>query len=139
MNDYEKALSICLRAHEEQYRMDQITPYAIHPIMVANSFISGHALKIVALLHDVFEDCPSAEIRDEIYENFDTGITNALECMTKQCGEVYFDYIERVKGNEIARKVKIQDIKHNLSTLPEGGFEGRKSKYKSALVKLEAK
>ena len=51
------------------------------------------------------------------------------------------DYIKKIKNNEIARKIKIADIKHNsdetrLDMVTKEDIERRK-KYKEALEYLE--
>ena len=38
-----------------------------------------------------------------------------IVCLTKKEGECYFDYIERVKQNDIAREVKLADLEDNMN------------------------
>ena len=41
-------------------------------------------------------------------------IINAIDILTKKDNMDYFDYIKLVKTNDLARKVKLADLKHNL-------------------------
>src|SRR3989338_5902512 len=56
----EKALSVTLIIHEKQKRkVDNITPYAVHPISVAmllSRYTDDEDIIIAGLLHDAFED-----------------------------------------------------------------------------------
>lgn len=72
----------------------------------------GYKTKIVALLHDVVED--SNITIKELSKYFDNDIILAVDCITKKKGQKYQDYLEVVKNNELARKVKIADLTHNI-------------------------
>ena len=105
-----KAMSVAYDAHNKQYDKCGI-PYIYHPIIVAEQ-MKDEKSTIVALLHDVVEDTDmSLEYLSGI---FDTEIINAIDAITRRDNEKYFDYIKRVKQNNIARKVKIVDVKHNM-------------------------
>ena len=69
---------------------------------------------IVALLHDTFEDTDCTE--DELREiGCDDEIINAIKALTRKKEEqYYFDFIERVSKNDIAKLVKIYDIENNM-------------------------
>lgn len=66
--------------------------------------------KTVAYLHDVVEDTIYTEKHIRGY--FPKHIADAVMLLTKK-DEEYFDYIERIKNNLLAKKVKISDLKHN--------------------------
>ena len=89
---------------------------------------------IVALLHDTVEDT-SATI-DEIRAQFGTDVADAVEYLTHKKGVPYMEYVAGIKNNEIARKVKMADLSHNmdLSRLPSVTDEDRKrvKKYEKA-------
>ena len=105
-----KAMSVAYDAHNKQYDKCGI-PYIYHPIIVAEQ-MKDEKSTIVALLHDVVEDTDmSLEYLSGI---FDTEIINPIDAITRRDNEKYFDYIKRVKQNNIARKVKIVDVKHNM-------------------------
>lgn len=68
---------------------------------------------IVAVLHDVVED--SSTTFDDIKAlGFSEVVVEAIASLTKRSGEHYEDFVLRVSNNELARKVKIEDVKDNL-------------------------
>ena len=69
--------------------------------------------QIVAILHDVVEKSPVtlAKLKSLGYPD---NIVQAVDCLSKREGEDYFAYIERVKGSELAVKVKLADLNDNL-------------------------
>ena len=69
--------------------------------------------KIVAILHDVIEDS-NTTLQDLKEQGFNNEIINAIDILTKKDNMDYFDYIKLVKTNDLARKVKLADLKHNL-------------------------
>ena len=89
---------------------------------------------IVSLLHDVVEDSAEWTV-DMLVEDFGQQVGDAVEAITKREGESYREYIERVRTNEIARRVKIRDIRDNLSETKK--ITPRVEKYFSALIWLE--
>lgn len=84
-------------------------PYIYHCISVAEKQVSEDET-VVALLHDIIED-EKIKLSDL---TFNENVKNALVAITRRKGEKYFDYINRLKTNEIARYVKIADLNHNL-------------------------
>ena len=78
---------------------------------------------------------------DRIYEEFGEEIGKAVEVITKPRKLDYTKYIEGIKANELARLVKIADLKHNmdLSRLKVVGEKDikRVEKYRKALGMLE--
>ncbi len=69
---------------------------------------------VVALLHDAIED---TEITfDDLREKeFDGEIIVAVNAITRRKEEIkYFDFIERVKKNDLATLVKIYDLEDNM-------------------------
>lgn len=60
----------------------------------------------LGLLHDVVEDgyLPTWLLR----------YWPAWDAITRRDGETYREYIQRVKANPLARKIKIMDLTHNL-------------------------
>ncbi len=114
-------------------------PYILHPMRLMFQF-SEKNLKIIALLHDVLEDSSFTE-NDLNNAGFSKEIINALIALTRKNEESYQEFIERIAVNDLARLVKIADIKDNLditrlSTLNDKNIE-RIKKYHSALVFLE--
>jgi (p)ppGpp synthase/HD superfamily hydrolase len=127
---------IAYRAHAGQFRRDGVTPYITHPEAVANSF-PQHAVyeRAVAWLHDVLEDNEQFCTYALRVMGVDLTVVDAVVILTKKRDQLYDDYIDRVLTNPLAMRVKIADIRHNLSCNPK---ETTKVRYASSLKKLEA-
>lgn len=92
----------------------------------------------VAWLHDIIEDHPY--VYEVLYEEFPLEVLSPLEELTRDQGERYQSYIERVARSEwpLARQVKILDLKDHLNQ--SGNFYRRESlmeRYRKALDVLE--
>jgi (p)ppGpp synthase/HD superfamily hydrolase len=97
---------------------------------------------IVGLLHDTLEDIPYVT-KDLIKGIYGKKVADAIVAITKLKGEEYQTYLNRVKSNLIATKVKIEDLKHNMDitrllNTTEKDIE-RIIKYKDALSFLQTK
>ena len=132
------AIEIAVTAHEGQTDKAGL-PYILHPLRVAGR-LNDIKDQIVGVLHDVPEDCPMYPLTWFMEQPFDPEIVAALEAITKREGEDYTDYLERVRANEIASRVKIADLtdNSNLTRIPDPGPEdsARRNKYAAALVFL---
>lgn len=130
------AIKLCYEAHKNQVDKGG-SPYYLHPIYVALNMESEEQ-KIVALLHDVIEDT-EITIDDLRKKGFSEKIIEAVDAITKK-GESYEEYLKKVKDNELAKAVKIEDIKNNMdvSRLKEITEKdiARIEKYKKALAYL---
>ena len=130
-----KALGIAYKAHIGQLDKGG-SPYILHPVRVA-LHCQTEDEKIVALLHDVVEDT-SITFEDLKAEGVDDRLLEALKCLTKEEGEDYKAFIERVSTNRLATKVKIQDLKDNMDvTRLNGKAHWKLETYKEALEYLE--
>lgn len=89
-NDLIKAINIALIAHSGQKDKGN-NPYILHPLAVMNR-VEGMKEKTIAVLHDIIEDTYITE--------------NDLRNI---------HYIKRVKKNELARKIKLADLKENMN------------------------
>ncbi len=129
-----KAISIAKLAHKGQLDKGN-KPYIEHPKYIASKMVLDEE-KIVAFLHDVVEDT-NVTLKDLSSEGFDELIIEALTLLTHQKEVLYFEYINHIKKNELARKVKIEDLKHNLDISrinnPTKKDIERIEKYKKAL------
>ena len=133
--DQNKALEIAYKAHFGQLDKGG-SPYILHPIRVA-LHCQTEDEKIVALLHDVVEDT-AMTFEDLKAEGFNDKLLEALKCLTKEEGEDYKTFIERVSTNHLATKVKIQDLKDNMDvTRLNGKTHCKLETYKEALEYLE--
>ena len=86
-------------------------PYITHPRAVAAQ-LDGETEKIVGLLHDTVEDTDAT--LDEIRALFGDEVADAVQCLTHEDGVPYMEYVAKIKGNELARKVKLADLTHNM-------------------------
>jgi (p)ppGpp synthase/HD superfamily hydrolase len=111
---FEDSLSVALEAHRGQwYPAPEPEPFILHPLRVMLGVSAGPA-RIVALLHDVVEDSP-VTLADLADNGFDRLILHAVDCLSRRSDEPYSDYIDRVAGDDLARKVKLSDLADNLA------------------------
>ena len=111
------ALDIARKAHNGQ--VDKAgRPYINHPVAVA-SMVNTDDEKTVAYLHDVVEDTV-VQLDDLKAFGFGTHIVEAVDAISRRKGESRDDYLKRVRGNSLARVVKLADLKHNsdISRIP---------------------
>ena len=114
----EIAYKIAKNAHKGQIDRAGVD-YIKHPETVA-SFVTTDEEKIVAYLHDVIEDT-NVTLKELKTYGFSEAILEAIDIITKKKGQTYQNYLELVKTNELARIVKLADLRHNsdLSRLKE--------------------
>ena len=112
MTSLEKAIRIAVDSHAGQ--TDKAgNPYILHPLRCMMK-MDDDASRIVAVLHDVLEDTDLTA--DMLAENgFSQDVIKAIECVTKQKGEDYDKFIDRISTNPLAAKVKLADIADNLN------------------------
>jgi len=132
----EHAIAIAAKAHQGQADKGGL-PYILHPLAVMLSMPKeDYDGQIVAVLHDVVED---TEVRlDDLREWLAEHLVDAVEAITKREGETNREYWARCRGNAIAARVKIADMKHNssverISVLPYDQQEYLCRKYAEAL------
>ncbi len=131
------AIAIAYQAHDGQ--IDKAgKPYISHPLTVMAQMDTIES-KIVAVLHDAIEDS-DLTIADLVNQGFPEFIIEAIAAITKLDGELYENYISRVKSNAIALKVKIADITHNMDISrivnPTDKDFQRLEKYEKVLTQL---
>jgi (p)ppGpp synthase/HD superfamily hydrolase len=132
-----KAIAIAAQAHQEQYDKAG-APYILHPLRLMLRMRSEMEM-MAAILHDVVED--SDWTLDKLRQaGFPDEVVQAVECLTHRDGETYEEFIERVRVNAIARKVKLADLEDNmdirrLSAVTERDTQ-RLHKYHAAWVSL---
>ncbi|RDU22945.1 HD domain-containing protein [Anaerosacchariphilus polymeriproducens] len=132
-----KAMKIAYSAHKDQKDKAGV-PYIFHPIHLAEQ-MNDEETTVIALLHDVIEDTTITQ-DDLLKEGIPLFLVDAIVLLTKDKKEDYFEYIQRVKSNELAKIVKIEDLKHNLDetrlltcTIKD---KERRNKYKKSLKML---
>lgn len=115
MSNLERAIEIAAAAHTGQ--IDKAgAPYISHPLRVALGFIRAgdEERAIIAVLHDVIEDSDVTAV-DLRREGFSQAIVDAVEALPRPEEEPCRDFIVRAAANELARPVKIADLKDNLN------------------------
>lgn len=137
MSDYELAMEIAKRAHAGQ--TDRAgEPYINHPLAVSQ-LVEGDQEKVAALLHDVVEDTPFTV--ESLRVLFGDTIADAVDLLTHNPEEEYFDYVKRAGTNPISRAVKIADLTHNSDVRrlknPTEKDAKRLEKYAKAMLILQ--
>ena len=108
----EKAIEIAVNAHKGQ--IDKAgKAYILHPMRV---MLRGknETEMIVGILHDTIEDTP-VTLDFLQAEGFSEEILLALACISKEKGEDYGHFIERVLTNPLATQVKYYDMEDNMN------------------------
>lgn len=133
-----KAMKICFKAHKSQVDKSGM-PYVYHPFHLAEQ-MSDEDTTVAALLHDTAED---TDITFEylIEQGIPEHIMEALKLLTHDESVPYLDYVKMIKKNNIAKTVKLADLKHNsdLTRLDEIGENdiARVKKYEKAIAILK--
>ena len=139
MGTLERAIAIAVEAHAGQ-RDKAGAPYILHPLRVMMALDSDDE-RIVAVLHDLCEDCPGWTMERLRQEGFSPIIIDALEAVTKREGEDYESFVLRAGGNAVGRRVKRADLidNSNLSRIAEPNAKdlARLERYRRALEMLE--
>jgi (p)ppGpp synthase/HD superfamily hydrolase len=149
MSEFEYSLgnAIAVAADVHRGQRDKAgEDYILHPLAVMAMVAPDRDAMIVAVLHDVLEDCEPSRLRAVRYgleRSFPSWIIEALDALTKRKDEPYEEAIERAADNYLARKVKIADLTHNLdprripaSQIVDKDF-ARWDRYRRALIRLE--
>jgi len=140
MNCLDKAIEIASKAHAGQ--IDKAgEPYILHPLRLMSKFNSTEEM-IVAVLHDVVEDS-EVTLQDLKGYGFSEDVITAIDCFSKRKSESYKDFIARISSSNLARNIKIEDIKDNLDVTRLGCLSekdlARIKKYHEALTFLKEK
>ncbi len=88
-------------------------PGVFHPLRVMLDCNNIKEQK-VAIIHDTIEDT-QATISDLHTLGIDQEIIDAVDAISKRENEEYTDYLRRVKANDLAKTVKIVDLRDNLA------------------------
>jgi len=131
-----KASRIAFDAHKDDLDKGGY-PYVMHPFYLAFQ-MQDEAAVCTALLHDVIEDhgdrYPLSYLERE---GFGEAVISALKLLTHDPAVPYMDYVREIGKNEVARKVKKADLRHNSDA---SRLEGKKSRkydlYQEALAYL---
>ena len=135
MSTLERAIAIAAEAHAGQ--VDKAgAPYVLHPLRMMLR-VSSINERIVAVLHDVCEDCQGWTFDRLRGEGFSELTIEALQSVTKRDGEDYEDFVRRAAANPIGRRVKLADMIDNsdmsrIAEPTERDFQ-RVEKYRRAI------
>jgi len=116
----EKAIEIALRAHTGQKGKDG-SPYILHPLRVMSRMATDEE-RMAAVLHDAVEDS-ELTLEDLRREGFPETVIEAVRLMTHEEGIGYEDYVERLKGHPMARRIKLADLEDNSDIRRLSGIE----------------
>jgi (p)ppGpp synthase/HD superfamily hydrolase len=116
----EKAIEIALRAHAGQKQKDG-SPYILHPLRVMGRVWRDEE-RMAAVLHDVIEDS-AVTLEDLRKEGFPEEVVEAVRLLTHEEGVSYEDYVTRLKGNGMARRIKVADLEDNSDIRRLSGVE----------------
>lgn len=123
----QRAFRLASKAHAGQ--ADKLgEPYIYHPFSVAAQLDTPNEI-MAALLHDVVEDTDTT-FKD--LNDFPPEVVAALRLLTRADGVPYEDYLQGIRSNPLALRVKLADLAHNsdpgrLARLEQQGEEGRKT------------
>ena len=139
MSTLERAIAIAAEAHAGQ--VDKAgAPYVLHPLRMMLQ-LSSTDERIVAVLHDVCEDCPGWTFDRLRGEGFPPHIIEPIGSVTKRDGEDYEPFVLRAAANPLGRSVKLADLRDNsdLSRIasPSDNDLRRLEKYRRAIALIE--
>ena len=107
-----RAIVIAANAHAGQ--VDKAgQPYILHPLRVMLAQETDEA-RIVAVLHDVVEDCPDWSLARLAEDGFPFAAVSGVDAVTRRSGEEYTAYVRRAGAHVLGRPVKIADLRDNL-------------------------
>ena len=113
----DKAISIAVSSHSGQVN-DKAEPYVLHPLRMMFKAVTIEE-KIVAVLHDVIEKT-TIDLEYLRSAGFTDRIVFAIDALSRRPEESYDKYIDRVRENKLATKIKIIDLDDNISSLNLG-------------------
>jgi (p)ppGpp synthase/HD superfamily hydrolase len=117
-------------------------PYILHCLYVMNKVSHlGETAMIIAVLHDLLEDCPEWTESLLLGKGFSFDVVSRIKTMTKLPNEDYLEsYIPRIASDVICKEIKKADLEHNsqitrIKGLTEKDFK-RLQKYATAYTYL---
>jgi (p)ppGpp synthase/HD superfamily hydrolase len=129
------AIQIAVKAHAGQ-RDKAGQPYILHPLRMMFA-VEAEEERIVAVLHDVVEDCAGWTFERLKNHGFSHAVLEAMNSVTKKPDEDYMTFVRRAGANPIGRQVKIADLRDNIDLSriadPSARDHARIAKYMEAL------
>jgi (p)ppGpp synthase/HD superfamily hydrolase len=107
------AIALASEKHKGQFDKGGM-PYILHPLKVMHYLKSDDLeLMCIAVLHDVVEDC-GVTYHDLDDLGMSDRVVRGVRAMTKIPGQTLEEYVEGIKANPDAIKVKLADLRHNM-------------------------
>lgn len=137
---FDKAIFIAAREHLG-VKDKGGNAYILHPMRIAMRLrTNDEELMSIAILHDVIEDS-KLTFEDLLNEGFSERVVAGLRLLTHQKGVSYDDYIDAMRGNRDALRVKREDLRDNsditrLKGVTEKDLK-RMEKYQRSFIKVE--
>ena len=128
------AIKIAVDSHSGQ-TSNNGEPYILHPMRMMFQFETEKE-RIVAILHDTIEktQVDYGYLKDA---GFSEEILSAVNSLTRKPDEDYNNYIHRVSKNKLATKIKVIDLRDNISSLGRGPKKMNSSNYSKYQKALE--
>jgi (p)ppGpp synthase/HD superfamily hydrolase len=154
MSTLERAIEIAVAAHKGQVDLAG-APYVLHPLRLMFR-LESEVERIVAVLHDVVEDCAGWSFERLEGEGFAAEVIGGLKAVTKTPEEdhalraatdeegkyrAYESFVLRAAQHPIGRRVKMADLLDNsdiarIKTMKEKDHV-RLRRYQRAIAKLK--
>lgn len=139
MSEFTRALILAAQAHQEQ-KDKSGEDYILHCLRVALHG-ENEDERIVGVLHDIVEDTDMT-VEGLRRMGFEPHLVEAVRLLTKIPNEPNIDYIDRLKTNRLARRVKQNDLADNmdprrLANLPPHDSTRLIIKYTAAQQRLD--
>ena len=137
MSTLERAIALAARAHEGQ-KDKAGAPYILHPLRMMLRLETPEE-RIVAVLHDVAEDC-GVTLDQLRAEGFSEAVIEGIDAVTRRESETYEEFVLRAKESAIGKRVKMADLMDNSDLSRLGKVTERDlvrlEKYKRAIQTL---
>lgn len=106
----ESAIQVAMQAHQGQ-RDKSGQPYILHVLRVMLG-VQGPLAQQAGVLHDTVEDTTTS-FEDLLQAGVSPEAVEAVRLLTHDDSMGYAEYVCRLKGNSIARSVKLSDLNDN--------------------------
>jgi (p)ppGpp synthase/HD superfamily hydrolase len=111
MPTIEDAIIFATEAHRGQ--VDRAgSSYILHPLRLMCR-METDTERMIAVLHDVIEDTDYT-LDDLRRIGYSDEIVEAVDCLSRREDETYEQFIQRIKPNALARRVKLADLLDNM-------------------------
>lgn len=108
-----KAIALASKAFQDKKDKGG-QPYILHCLRVMdNLHTNDEELKIIAVMHDVLEDCKEFTLRELQDLGYSRRVLKALDLLNHDPNIPYDEYIKALSFNEDARLVKLADLRDN--------------------------